>query len=109
MQRGFAEDAPRSAHDGGHHLFLGQFRRHRKYCCGGDRRIAEQYLLHLVGRNVFTATPDGVLEPVQEAERTVSLAHHAVASVKPAVPERRGRLLRHREIAGSKRKGIAGP
>ncbi len=63
--------------------------------------MAEQHLLHLVGRDVLAAPADGVLDPVDEAERAVGLAHHAIAAMEPEVAPGFDGLLGHAEVTGS--------
>ena len=66
----------------------------------GDRRMREQGVLDLAGRDVLAAADDQLLDAPDEPQVAV-LEDALVARPEPAVAERLGVRLRVRQVAGS--------
>ena len=71
--------------------------------------MAEQDLLDLEGGNVLAAPADRVLEPIDEAEIAVGLAHDTIAGVEPAIAPGLGGFLRRAEVFIGKCQRLVGP
>ncbi len=79
--------------DHGHDLFLGLGRWHRDHRALEHRREAVDLVFDLHRRNVLAAAADRVLDPVDEVEVAVGVAHQHVTGVVPQVaPRPRGPL-----------------
>ena len=70
--------------------------------------MAQQHLLDLVRRDVLAAAADRVLDPVDEAEGAVGVAHHPVAGVEPQVAPGLDGLLGHAEVAAGEGERLVG-
>src|SRR4051812_41154586 len=85
--------SPRLPRNGGEHVVLPIFARDADNRRLLNRRMSEDFLLHLERRDVLTAPAEGVLKSIDEEVIAISVAAQRVAGMKPAVaPSLRRRL-----------------
>src|SRR6478752_4904057 len=86
--------------DSRHDFIFSERRTHGKCRCIRDARVAEQDLLDLEGRDILTAAPDGVLEPIDKPKIAIGLANNSIPSMEPKIAPCFGGLLRRTKISG---------